>query len=101
MLKLHTQFYTGLEPKEQSSVAQGGHAIHQVGHSKRLYVYGLVRVDCKFLRFIYSFDPVRDPTLAATISAAIIVTTFATRTTGREGPVQQRAGFQCLADSLH
>jgi hypothetical protein len=46
-------------------------------------------------------NPVRNPTSAATIGATIIVAAFAARPTGREGPVQQRAGFQCLADSLH
>jgi hypothetical protein len=45
-------------------------------------------------------DPVRDPTLAATVGAAIIVTAFAACATGREGPVQRRAGFQRPADSL-
>jgi hypothetical protein len=45
-------------------------------------------------------DPVRDPTLAATIGAAIIVAAFAIRTTGREGTVQRCTGFQCPEDSL-
>jgi hypothetical protein len=45
-------------------------------------------------------NPVRDPTSAATVGATIIVTAFATRETGREGPVQWRAGFQRPADSL-
>jgi hypothetical protein len=39
----------------QQSVAQGGHAIHSVGYSKRLYNYDLVSLDCKFLRFILLF----------------------------------------------
>ncbi len=42
-----------------------------------------------------------DPTLAATIGAAIIVIALAARATGREGPVQQCVGFQRQADSLH
>jgi hypothetical protein len=33
-------------------------------------------------------DPVRDPTSAATVGAAIIVAAFATRATGQEGTVQ-------------
>ncbi len=42
----------------------------------------------------------RDPTSAATIGATIIVAPFAARATRQEGPVQRRAGFQRLADSL-
>jgi hypothetical protein len=44
---------------------------------------------------------VRNPTSAATVGAAIIITTLATCATGWEGPVQRRAEFQCLADSSH
>jgi hypothetical protein len=36
---------------------------------------------------------VRNPNLAATIIATIIVTALAARMMGREGPIQQRAGF--------
>jgi hypothetical protein len=43
---------------------------------------------------------VRDPTLAAIAGATIIVAAFAARSIGREGPVQQRAGFQRPTDSL-
>jgi hypothetical protein len=43
---------------------------------------------------------VRDPTLAGTTSATIIVAAFAARVTGWEGPVKQRMGFQRPADSL-
>ncbi len=64
MLKLHSQFFTGQAPKGQPSAAQGGHAIHQVGYLKRLYVYNLVRVDRKFLRFIYSFKQGLEPEIA-------------------------------------
>ncbi len=42
----------------------------------------------------------RNPTLAATVGDAIIVAAFAACATNQEGPVQQRAGFQRLADSL-
>ncbi len=42
----------------------------------------------------------RNPTSAATVSVNIIITAFATRATGQEGLVQQRAGFQRPADSL-
>jgi hypothetical protein len=45
-------------------------------------------------------NPVHDPTLAATAGAAIIVAAFAAPATGREGLVQQCAGFQCPADGL-
>jgi hypothetical protein len=44
---------------------------------------------------------VRNSTLAPTAGAAIIVAAFAARATSREGPIQQRVGFQRLADSLH
>jgi hypothetical protein len=48
---------------------------------------------------------VSNPTLAAATSATIVLTavafaTFAARMTGWEGPVQQRAGFHCPADSM-
>jgi hypothetical protein len=45
-------------------------------------------------------DLVHDPTLAATNGATIIIAAFAARTAGKEGAVQQRAGFQHPADSL-
>jgi hypothetical protein len=38
-------------------------------------------------------NPMSNPTMTAANGATIIIATFATCTTGREGPVQQRAGF--------
>jgi hypothetical protein len=48
----------------------------------------------------------RNPTLAAAASVAIIVAAitfaaFAAWATGREWPVQQCTGFHCPADSVH
>jgi hypothetical protein len=43
------QLVSGQSPKRQQSVAHGGHAIHWIGHLKRILVDDPIRVDIKFL----------------------------------------------------
>ncbi len=74
-IRLYGTFMSGLQHRHRRAASGGGGEVHT--------------------------NPVRNPTSAATISSAIIITALAARATGLEGSVQQRTGFQCPADSLH